>query len=193
MDSLLDLYTHCPIYMACFLLVKLQNLCFMNCRLPSKLSLGSLPQDLHPLSCRGIKNVQLFNVNLLNFQLKSHRSLKLNLSGAPNLKILGYYAHKRGLQSLHYILTDLPRLLLDLRVLQIYADEDWGKFVPERMSTFSMVVELKLDFRKPRKFDTLKMVSILRAFPSLLLNLELSTCCPQETEQGSADLGDNVH
>ncbi|XP_058000006.1 uncharacterized protein LOC110671687 isoform X3 [Hevea brasiliensis] len=103
-------------------------------------------EDLHPLSCRGIKNVQLFNVNLLNFQLKSHRSLKLNLGGAPNLKILGYCAHKRGLQSLHYILTDLPRLLLDLRVLQIYADEDWVCGFAKRNTQAHMYLNMHLNF-----------------------------------------------
>ncbi|XP_058000007.1 uncharacterized protein LOC110671687 isoform X4 [Hevea brasiliensis] len=79
-------------------------------------------------------------------KLKSHRSLKLNLGGAPNLKILGYCAHKRGLQSLHYILTDLPRLLLDLRVLQIYADEDWVCGFAKRNTQAHMYLNMHLNF-----------------------------------------------
>ncbi|GAB2298315.1 hypothetical protein Dimus_032383 [Dionaea muscipula] len=149
-------------------LENVETLAIARCSLPKKLCIGSLPalRRFSLSCCPGVKKIQTSNNLKLTDFTCSDVEIEWNLCGAPNLKSLEAPLNARRARSLfNGALRNLPVL----SKLNISTATDLFKCIPNHIPRLSSITELRLILKTCAKFDVLKMISVIRALPSLCL------------------------
>ncbi|GAB2293923.1 hypothetical protein Dimus_028137 [Dionaea muscipula] len=162
-------------------LVNLRVLEMFSCKLPVKLFLGSLPLLKHfdLRNCSGIGEIELSNSNLIKFQCVSEEVIEIVFTSAPKLLRLSYSVGTSGLKDLF---NEIDHKFPMLKALSVYTIVDWTIDIPKEVGVFGKVTILRLCLDGQTRFDIIKMVSILKAFP-FLKKLILQVNCHYGTYQ----------